>query len=73
VQGCWNEFEHKLLGIVDVVAPLVELINDYSVKSVSTPAHIKTLINRRKRLLIKKKRSGSAKINLEIKTLDAKI
>jgi hypothetical protein len=56
VQGYWDEFEHKLVRVVDVVAPLVEFINDSSVKSVSTPSHIKTLINIRKRLLIKKKK-----------------
>ena len=73
VQGCWDEFENKLIRVVDVVAPLVEFVNDSCVKSVSTPAHIKTLLNRRKRLLLKKKKSGSAETNNQIKTLDAKI
>jgi hypothetical protein len=48
VQGCWAEFEHKLVKVVDVVAPMEEFINENSVKSLSTPAHIKMLINRKK-------------------------
>ena len=73
VQGCWDEFENKLVRVVDVVAPLVEFVNESCLKSVKTPPHIKTLLNRRKRLLLKKKKSGSTETNLEIKNLDAKI
>jgi hypothetical protein len=44
VQGYWNEIENKLVGIIDIMAPIEEFAKNYSTKSSSTPAVIRKQI-----------------------------
>jgi hypothetical protein len=50
VQGFWNQFENKLLGVVDDLVPLQVLRNGYECNK-KPPQHIRNKINVRKRLL----------------------
>ena len=51
----WDEFESKLVKVVDKITPLTEFINS-KVKT-KLPNTIKHKINKRKRLLKQRKRS----------------
>ena len=50
VQGCWNDFENKLLGVVDVMIPLTYYSDKFTSKH-TLPSEIKNKCNLRKRLL----------------------
>ena len=50
VQDCWNDFENKLITIVDDIVPLTEFSNNTEAK-LKIPPEIKNVINTRKRLL----------------------
>ena len=49
VQEAWNDFEHKLIKVVDMVAPIVELNDEYFINK-PCPI-IKNKLNLRGRLL----------------------
>lgn len=72
VQDCWNEFESKLVEVVDKIVPLTEFINNTFAKS-KIPPEIKNLMNIRKRLLFKFKTNKCIDIKLKIKHLDKRI
>ena len=63
VQDCWNEFESKLVEVVDKIVPLTEFINNTFAKS-KIPPEIKNLMNKRKRLLFKFKTNKCIDIKL---------
>ena len=74
VQGCWNEIENKLINVIDDddIAPLEKFKNNSSIKTIKTPRDIKNLINRRRNLLAKIKKSFNKSSKDEIKTIDLK-
>ena len=72
VQDCWNDFETKLMCVVDQLVPITEFDNDVS-KPTKVPTGVKNLMNIRKRLLVKYKSTKSPDIKLRIKCLDKKI
>ena len=74
VQSCWNDFESKLVGVVDVLVPSVPFINN-AVRNHKTPKTIKNKLNLRKRLLRKQRISPNLvpknriiQLNVDIKT-----
>ena len=74
VQGCWNDFENKLLGVVDCLIPLT-CFSDKITSKQTLPSFMKNKYNLRKRLLriYREKRDETSKerlkqINNEIKT-----
>ncbi len=72
VQDSWNEFENKLIRIVDEIVPLTKFTNNNYVKINTTP-EMRNLINIRKRHLKKYKQSKNPEIKIKIKLLDRKI
>ncbi len=50
VQSCWNDFENKLLKVIDDLVPITEF-SDKTVIKKTLPDAIKTKLNRRKRLI----------------------
>jgi hypothetical protein len=72
VQGVWNEFENKLINIVDEIVPIKEFENNLQLKS-QVPPQIKHIINKRKRLLHKLKVDKSRELKESIVVLDKKI
>jgi hypothetical protein len=50
VQTCWNDFENKLLKVVDELVPIAEFSDKIAIKK-TLPAVIKNKLNRRKRLI----------------------
>ena len=72
VQGFWNQFENKLLGVVDGLAPLQVLRNGNECNS-KPPPHIKNKINVRKRLLRQFKHNKTMELKERLKALDKSI
>ncbi len=58
VQDCWNEFESKLVKMVNMIVPLTEFSNNTFVKA-KIPLAIKNLISVRRQLLMKLKQQKS--------------
>ena len=50
VQTCWNDFENKLLKVVDELVPITQFSDKISIKK-TLPDVIKNKLNRRKRLI----------------------
>ena len=71
VQNMWDEFESKLVRVVDKITPLTEFING-KVK-IKLPNSIKNKINIRKRLLKQRKRSPTDKIKQKLNFLNHEI
>ena len=71
VQNMWNDFESKLVNVVDKIVPLTEFSN----RKVKTmiPNAIKHKINKRKRLLKQRKRSPTDEIKNKLNYLNAEI
>ena len=67
----WDDFESKLVKVVDKVTPLTEFING----KVKTILHnsIKHKINKRKKLLNQRKRTPSNEIKQTFNSLNAEI
>ena len=74
VQGFWNQFEGKLISIVDSICPLTPNTNQ-NLKNDKPPQHIKHKINRRNNLLRKLKTNPSNSLSArnEIKLLNKDI
>ena len=72
VQGFWNAFEYKLIGVVDAIVPMREFTNRVSVK-IEVPQAIKNKVNIRKRLLKKFKATPTPELKLRIKGLNKDI
>ena len=73
VQAYWNNFESKLIEIVDLLAPL-EPVKDIQNTKTHPPTYIKTKINRRNRLLKNIKSNNNPNdTRLAIKTLNREI
>ena len=72
VQGYWNCFENKLIGVVDVLVPLVDFVNN-NVKSTLISPLIRNKLNKRKRFLKKQKTDPTLERHLHIKTLNKEI
>ena len=71
VQSYWDYFENVLIKIVDKIVPLVEFNNDRI--PVPIPKSIKQKINKRNRLLKKRKTQPSTTLRKEIGNLNAEI
>ena len=67
----WDDFESKLVKVVDKITPLTEFIN-CKVK-IKLPNSIKNKINIRKRLLKQRKRSPTDKIKQKLNFLNHEI
>ena len=67
VQGVWNDFEAKLINVVDKLIPLTELKNNYLPNSPNQ--HIKRKQNKRKRLLKAFKNNPTLDLKHRIKNL----
>ena len=67
VQNMWDEFESKLVRVVDKITPLTEFING-KVK-IKLPNSIKNKINIRKRLLKQRKRTPTDEIKQKLNFL----
>ena len=72
VQSFWNEFESKLVEIVDIIAPLQPLHQIEKNRS-RPPPHIKNKLNKRNRLLKKLKNDPSHETRSVIKQLNKEI
>ena len=70
VQDLWNDIECKVIKIVDNIAPLRSFINNVIPQSI--PPQIKAKINKRNRLLKKKKTNCSNELKLRICSLTLK-
>ena len=71
VQEAWNDFEHKLIKVVDMVAPIVELNDEYFINK-PCPI-IKNKLNLRGRLLKIQKNRPTLELKKCIKNLGIKI
>ena len=73
VQSFWNEFESKLIEVVDLLAPL-QPITQIERDKIQPPPHIKNKLNKRNRL-IKKLRYGpvSPEVRTVLKQLNKEI
>ena len=72
VQQYWNSLENKIINVVDIVAPVVEFINNYTTNT-SPQTLIKPLIYQKRRLLKKYKTNGDPNSLIKIKELNKKI
>ena len=72
VQSFWNEFESKLVEIVDIIAPLQPLHQIEKNRS-RPPPHIKNKLNKRNRLLKKLKNDPNHETRSVIKQLNKEI
>ena len=72
VQECWNQFENKLINVIDILIPLTEFENNKA-KNTTPPKFVKNWLNTRQRLLKKHKQAPSKSIKDKIKSLDMKI
>ncbi len=72
VQGYWNSFENKLIGVVDAIVPMTKFMNSNSQTS-KLPPNLKNKINIRKRLLKKLKTEKSVELKQKIKAIDSEI
>ena len=57
VQGFWNEFENKLVHVIDKIVPLTPFVNNIIKEPI--PSVIKNKINIRNRLLKKRKTNAT--------------
>ena len=57
VQNYWDDFESKIVKIVDKIVPLTEFRNDRA--KITTPIAMKSKRNKRNRLLKSKKKNNS--------------
>ena len=71
VQGAWDDFENKLIAVVDNLVPLSEFKNNSQVKLPSNV--IKRKINLRKRLLKNFRRTPNLDLKSRIKSLNVEI
>ena len=71
VQGLWNDFETKLINIIDELVPLTEYKNNLAVRAPFP--RIKSKLNLRKRLIKNFKRSPTLNIKHPIKNLNYEI
>ena len=69
VQGMWDSFENKLIQVVDTLLPEKNLKRSCNSKK-QLPSHIKTKLNKRKKLLQQYKVNKSAETKAQIKILD---
>ena len=72
VQATWDIFENKLINIVDNLVPETKFLSNVTIKSVM-PAHIKSKLNKRKKLLQKYKINKCPITKVAIKSLDKEI
>ena len=72
VQGYWNEFENRLINVVDNILPLLET-RPFSNTPDKIPNNVKTQINLRKNLLKKYKNERSTVLKARIKELNYNI
>ena len=71
VQNMWDEFESKLVKIVDKIMPLTDFVNHQVKKPI--PNEIKHKINKRKRLLKQCKKAQNDEIKHKLYSLNAEI
>ena len=71
VQNMWDEFESKLVKIVDKIMPLTDFVNHKVKKPI--PNEIKHKINQRKRLLKQRKKAPNDEIKHKFYSLNADI
>ena len=71
VQGLWNDFETKLINLIDELVPLTEYKNNLAVRAPFP--RIKSKLNLRKRLIKNFKRSPTLNIKHPIKNLNYEI
>ena len=71
IQKVWDEFESKVVKIVDKVVPLT--VFDNGKITYETPKAIKIKINKRNRLLKARKRNAGTDIKQKINHLNAEI
>ena len=71
VQSVWNDFETKLIRVVDDHAPLMEFKNNTVM--IVPNFHIKHKLNTRKRLLNVFKRNPTLELKARIKNLNFEI
>ena len=72
VQEFWNNFEHKLLTIVDDLVPIVPFTNNY-VTSSTSPSYLKSKVNKRRQLLKRFKRTNCTTLKRNINILNHEI
>ena len=72
VQGYWNQFENKILEVVDNLIPMQVMYNGIECNP-KPPSNIKHKINIRKRLLQRYKINKTCELKTEIKILDKHI
>ena len=72
VQGYWNSFENKLIGVVDKIVPMTKFMNSNMQKS-NLPPDLRNKINVRKRLLKKLKTDKSVELKRRIKDIDSEM
>ena len=67
VQGFWNEFENKLVQVIDKIVPLTPFVNNMIKEPI--PGVIKNKINIRNRLLKKRKTNATPELKSRIANL----
>ena len=72
-QSVWNEFEQKLLTVIDKILPYTPFTNNVSVRSLKPTTHLKSKINLRKKLLKKSRLVPSDSIRIRINQLNKEI
>ena len=71
VQNVWDEFESKVVKVVDKIVPLT--VHENGKITSETPKFIKNKINMRKRLLKSRKHNASSELKQKINHLNAEI
>ena len=72
VQEYWNSLENVLINVIDQLTPLVEY-NEVPFRSQPVPPHVKSIINKRDRLLKKNKTKKCPVTTTLIKNLNNQI
>ena len=72
VQQTWNLFENCLIEIIDDIVPLTPFINDSVVGSTISPA-IKSLINKKKQILKRKKSATNFNEHVKLREISKEI
>ena len=72
-QSIWNDFEQKLLTVVDKILPYSPFINNSSASSLDPPRHLKSKINLRKKLLKSSRLNPSNLIRIRLNNINREI
>ena len=71
MQNVWDEFECKLVKVVDKIVPLTNFVNKKA--QTAFPSEIKPKINIRKRLLKQRKRHPTNELKQKLNSINTEI